>query len=242
MVLNRKRIAILAVAAVAGLSILGGIYMLGKARGFQLFGALVDRVDTGQPLVALTFDDGPTLKYTNPVLAILRDRQVPATFFLTGQEIEENTAQARAIVADGHEIGNHSYSHANMMLALPSTVKNEIERTDAAIRAAGYQGEILFRPPFGKKFVTLPWHLSEHGRTTVMWDIEPESYPDIAEDPEAMTQHILDKARNGSIILLHLMYKSREASREALPRIIDGLRARGFRLVTVSELIRSAGH
>ncbi|MBD0415937.1 polysaccharide deacetylase family protein [Oryzicola mucosus] len=218
-----------------------GLFQLSKARSFQLFGRLVDRVDTQSPVIALTFDDGPTPKYTEPVLELLREKNVKATFFLTGKETEENPIQARAILTAGHQIGNHTYSHPNLTLALPATISDEIERTDAAIRATGYEGEIVFRPPYGKKLFTLPWYLSQHDRTTVMWDVEPESYPDIANDPEAMTQHVLSKARNGSIVIMHVMYKSREATRQALPNIIDGLRERGFRFVTVSELMSSTG-
>ncbi|MCU6535065.1 polysaccharide deacetylase family protein, partial [Klebsiella pneumoniae] len=160
---------------------------------------------------------------------------VNATLFLTGKEIEENLPLARLIMAAGHEIGNHSYSHSNMAWMGSTRVKEEIERTDVAIRAAGYQGEILFRPPYGKKLVTLPWYLSQHGRKTIMWDVEPESFPEVADNADAMTRYVLDNAKNGSIIILHVMYRSREVSRQALPQIIDGLRQRGFEFVTVSQ-------
>ncbi len=218
-------------------AILFGLFQLSKARSYQLFGKIIPRVETAQPVVALTLDDGPTLRYTRDVLNILNDRDVKATFFLTGREIEETPALAAEIVRRGHQIGNHSYSHSDMTLMSTGKIRDEIERTDKAIRNAGYQGEIYFRPPYGKKLITLPWYLSQTGRTSITWDVEPESYADIAEDADAMAKHVIENARNGSIILLHVMYRSREASRQALPKIIDGVKARGFQFVTVSDLI-----
>lgn len=215
-----------------------GLFQLSKARGYQLFGTIVPRVETSAPLVALTLDDGPTLRYTRDVLNLLYEKNVKATFFLTGKEMEETPALAADIVRRGHQVANHSFSHSNMSLMGLAKVRDEIETTDRAIRASGYQGEIYFRPPYGKKLFTLPWYLSQTGRTSITWDVEPESYPDIAEDPDAIAEYVIKNAKSGSIILLHVMYRSREASRQALPKIIDGLRSRGFQFVTVSELMK----
>ncbi len=215
-----------------------GLFQLSKARGYQLFGTIVPRVETSEPLVALTLDDGPTLRYTRDVLNLLDEKNVKATFFLTGKEIEETPALAADIVRRGHQVANHSFSHSNMTLMGLAKVRDEIETTDRAIRAAGYQGVIYFRPPYGKKLFTLPWYLSQTARTSITWDVEPESYPDIAEDPDAIAEYVIQNARSGSIILLHVMYRSREASRQALPKIIDGVRSRGFQFVTVSELMK----
>ena len=214
-----------------------GVHVYSKSRTSQLFGDIIARVETDKPVVALTLDDGPSARFTHDVLAILKERSAKATFFLTGKEIGENPAQTKMIINAGHEIGNHSYTHANMAFMGAARVKDEVERTDAAIRAAGYEGEILFRPPFGKKLVSLPWYLSRHDRRTIMWDVEPESYPDVAKSPEALAKYVIDHAKNGSIIVLHVMYRSRAVSREALPLIIDGLRQKGFELVTLSHLL-----
>lgn len=189
--------------------------------------------------MALTFDDGPSVRFTPEVLAILREHGIKATFFLTGKETEENLPQARMIVSDGHQVGNHSYTHSNMALMGSARIRDEIERTDAAIRTAGHKGEIMFRPPYGKKLLGLPWYLYRHDRKTIMWDVEPESYPDIAEDAAAIAKHVIEHTKNGSIIIMHVMYRSRVASRQALPLIIDGLRQRGFEFVTVSQLLEN---
>jgi peptidoglycan/xylan/chitin deacetylase (PgdA/CDA1 family) len=214
-----------------------GTWQLSRSRDFQLFGKIVHRVDTAEKVVALTFDDGPTPEYTPGVLALLKEKGVKATFFLIGSETEKNIDQARAIVADGHELGNHTYRHDDMNLAIVEKARNEVELTDAAIRKAGFAGEIFFRPPFSKKLIGLPQYLSDHDRITVTWDVEPESFDKIAADPARITAHVLEKTRPGSIIILHVMYGSRETSRQALPYVIDGLHERGFRFVTVGELI-----
>ncbi|GAK68941.1 hypothetical protein RRU01S_03_01090 [Agrobacterium rubi TR3 = NBRC 13261] len=233
-----RRVVIFSGILAVLLTVIVSLHVYSNARTTQLFGDIIARVETDKPVVALTFDDGPSARFTKDVLTILKDRDVKATFFLIGKETAENLPQARLIVDAGHEIGNHSYSHSNMAWMGPGRVKDEIERTDAAIRAAGYQGEILFRPPYGKKLVTLPWYLSQNNRKTIMWDVEPESYPEIAGNADAMTRYVVDNAKNGSIIILHVMYRGRDVSRQALPQIIDGLRQRGFGFVTVSDLLK----
>ena len=218
-----------------------GLYTLSNSRTYQVFGELVARVETERPVVALTFDDGPTAGFTSEVLGTLDELDVTATFFVTGREVVENPDEARAIVAAGHELGNHSYSHLRMVMKSYGTYRSEIEETDAAIRAIGYERQLHFRPPYGKKLFGLPWYLSSTGRTTIMWDVEPETYPEIADDLEAFVAHVVDQTRSGSIVLMHVMYGTRAISREALPGIVTGLRERGFEFVTVSELLKERG-
>lgn len=221
------------------LLLLIGLYQLASSRQYQLFGELIARVETEQPLIALTFDDGPSERYTAEVVELLARYQVAATFFVTGHELARHPEQGRLLVQAGHQLGNHSYTHKRMLLVSPATVASEVERTDQQIRQAGFTDKILFRPPYGKKLFTLPWYLSQQQRKTIMWDLEPESEPKLAADPQAMAAAVIAKARPGSIILLHVMYQSRQSSREALPLIIEGLQAKGFRFVTVNELLQS---
>lgn len=235
---TKRAVSLFLVLAVLATALVG-LHFFSKSRTTQLFGGIIARVETTRPMVALTFDDGPSVRFTPDVLAILRERGVKATFFLTGQETEENLPQARMIVSEGHQLGNHSYTHSNMTLMGPARIGQEIERTDAAIRTAGYEGEIMFRPPYGKKLLTLPWYLSRHDRKTIMWDVEPESCPDVAKDAAVFAKHVIEQTRNGSIIIMHVMYRSREVSRQSLPLIIDGLRQRGFEFVTVSQLLEN---
>jgi chitin deacetylase len=231
------------IAAAFALVILGGaaaLWQLSKSRTFQFFGRIVPRVETSQRLVALTFDDGPTRDETAEVLRILREREVRATFFVTGGELAQNPEAGRDIVAAGHELGNHSYSHGRMVFVTPSYVRREVERTDELIKAAGHAGPIHFRPPYGKKLLALPFYLSRHDRKTITWDVEPESELAAGADAAAITRHVLSRTRPGSIILLHVMYPSRAESLRAVPLIVEGLKRDGYRFVTVSELLAAA--
>jgi peptidoglycan/xylan/chitin deacetylase (PgdA/CDA1 family) len=221
------------VLAVTMVLAVGG-YFLTNSRSFQLAGRLVDRTDTSDKVVALTLDDGPTALAPD-VLRILADADVAATFYLNGRDLAARPDLGRAIAAAGHEIGNHTYSHRRMVFVTPRTVAAEVERTDEEIRRTGYRGPITFRPPYGKKLWTLPKYLSEHGRTTVTWDVEPDSARDANADQ--IVAETVDAVRPGSIILLHVMHEGRAASRAAIPRIVDELRADGYRFVTVSDLI-----
>jgi peptidoglycan/xylan/chitin deacetylase (PgdA/CDA1 family) len=213
-----------------------GTYILMNSRTFQLFGEIIPRVETSKKVVALTLDDGPG-KHAGEILDSLRQKQVKATFFLNGAMMEEFPGYAEQIVKEGHQVGNHTWSHPRMVFKSPRTIRSEIERNDAAIRRFGYRGEIHFRPPFGKKLVVLPWYLYRHGRKTITWDVEPETYPEIAKRADTIVSHVLQKTRPGSIILLHPMWNAQ--TRAAMPRIIDGLRARGYSFVTVDQLLAS---
>ncbi|HPH78515.1 MAG TPA: polysaccharide deacetylase family protein [bacterium] len=207
-----------------------------KSRTFQFFGTLVDHVDTDQKIVALTFDDAPG-KYTDEILDILASKNIPATFYAVGQSMEQHPDQTRRIVAAGHELGNHSYSHQRLIFRSPTFIKNEIEQTNQQIRAAGFTGEITFRPPHGKKLFFLPWYLYRNNIKTIMWDIEPDTY--FAGDATEITAYTLNNTKPGSIILMHPFCQTTcAADRAVLPGIIDGLKKKGYRFVTVGELVR----
>lgn len=233
----RKRLKLLLglIVAVVALAAIG--FQISKSRTFQLFGEIVSRVNTQQKLVALTFDDGPIPAATEEILLVLDEGGVKATFFVIGAELEQNLESGRKLVAAGHELGNHSFSHSRMVLKTPSFVKSEIERTDELIRQTGYQAAIHFRPPFGKKLLVLPYYLSQHSRKSITWDVEPDSFPEIAKDANKIVEYVLANVKPGSIILLHVMYSSRKESLKSVKGIIAGLKSRGYEFKTVSELL-----
>ncbi|MDV7088354.1 polysaccharide deacetylase family protein [Rhodococcus opacus] len=207
-----------------------------NARSYQLFGTLVDRVDTDEKVVALTFDDGPTSR-TPEVLRLLNEADIRATFYLNGTDLRANPEHGRRIGDAGHELGNHTDTHRRMVFVSADTVRDEIERKDEAIRAAGYTGPITVRPLYGKKLLGLPHYLAEHDRTTVMWDVEPDSAA--TADTAGIVAATLAQTRPGSIILMHVMFPSRQASLDAVPEVVAGLTAEGYRFVTVSKLLES---
>ncbi len=218
-------------------SLLGyGGLQLSKSRSWQFFGGLVQRVDTDERVVALTFDDGPSAN-TPAVLEMLDQLGVNATFFLTGNEMEKLPDQTKAIVQAGHELGNHSYTHSRLVLKSLSFVRREVDETDKLIRAAGYEGPIHFRPPGSKKLLVLPYYLKQTDKLTIMCDVEAETDLGFSASAADLARHTVEHAREGSIILMHVMYDSRQEAMNALPAIVTGLREKGYRFVTVSELL-----
>lgn len=214
-----------------------GLRFISNHRQFQLFGEVITRVPTTKKWVALTFDDGPTLRYLPQILRSLREHQARATFFVVGQAAKQHPRSMRQIVQAGHELGNHSYTHARMLFQSQAWLHREIEQTTQLIRQAGQQGAIHFRPPYGKKLVTLPWYLAKHRIKNIMWDVEPESFPAQTQTPTQFAAYVLQRIKPGSIVLMHVMFRSRRVSRQALPLILKGLQKRGYRCVTVSTLL-----
>lgn len=211
-----------------------GLLRVSKAECFSLAGDVLCRVETNEKRVALTFDDGPTEQGVDAVLPLLERYQAKGTFFLIGRKV--TAPLVRRIAASGHEIGNHSFSHQRMMFRSSSFYDEEIDRTDAALAAAGAPKPALFRPPFGRKLIGLPLAVERSGKRMVMWDVGDP--PD--RDPRIYAEKIIGQVRPGSIVLIHPMYPANSTERAALPLILDGLTRRGFRMVTVSELLSGA--
>lgn len=207
-----------------------------KSRTFQFFGGIVSNVNTDEKLVALTFDDGPTHN-TDKIIEILDGLDVKATFFITGKELEENLDQGKKLAKAGHELGNHSYSHNRMIFKSPSFIKDEIEITNKLIRQIGYNGEIQFRPPYFKKLVFLPYYLQKNDMKTILCDVEPETVLGFTASSEEISNYVIENSKEGSIILLHIMYDSRNEALDSLEAIVNGLREKGYDFVTVSELL-----
>jgi peptidoglycan/xylan/chitin deacetylase (PgdA/CDA1 family) len=229
----RASIQAAALLLIAVLVIAVGLLKVSKAECFTLIGDLTCRVDTTDKVVALTFDDGPSQEGVSSVVPVLARYRAKATFFVIGERVTPSLV--RRIVAAGHEIGNHSFNHYRMVFRSSSFYDEEIRRTDAALIAAGAPRPTLFRPPFGKKLVGLPLAVKRNGKRMIMWDSGDP--PD--RDPRIYTEKILSQVRPGSIVLIHPMYSGNATERTALPLILNGLTKRGFRMVTVSELLAS---
>lgn len=231
-----RRSTLITLAAVLVLLLTtGALWRISKARCFQLVGEVTCHVETSEKLVALSFDDGPTPEGVDAVLNQLEPRGIKATFFLIGDRMEKFPGQAERLAAAGMELGNHSYSHARMLGRSQSFYAAEIARTDALLTKAGRSGPRLFRPPFGKRLIGLPIAVDRAGYQTIMWNVEDDAkhYP----DPQSYADDIVSRVRPGSIILIHQMYRTNQVERAALPLILDALTAKGYRIVTVGELL-----
>jgi len=190
--------------------------------------------------IALTFDDGPNEPYTSQVLSILRDHHVRATFFLLGKNVETFPDAARKIVQDGHAIGNHSYSHKDLVLGTNGVVRREITKGEQAIEAATGERPTLFRPPYGDKDFLTVEQTRKLGYVIVEWSVTAEDWRKPGVDHIA--KNILAHVRNGSIILMHDGDKTRHGSDrsqtvEALPAILSELQRQGYEFVTIPELL-----
>jgi peptidoglycan/xylan/chitin deacetylase (PgdA/CDA1 family) len=186
-------------------------------------------------VVALTFDDGPKPGQTEAILDILKKHEVKASFFMVGRRIERHRELAARVLAEGHQLGNHSYSHRRLIFKSPSYIQEEIDKTDALLRGLGVEGEIHFRAPFGKKLVILPWLLSRSGRKHITFDVVPGD--DATQDVELLTSRVMESVRPGSIILFHDGGQDKPGTIQATELVIGRLREQGYRFVTVSELL-----
>lgn len=230
-----KRLVIVGCVVLAlALAGFGGYQFIGS-EDVQLFGEHLKRVETTEKVVALTFDDGPD-DGTDDVLATLAARKVPATFYLCGVNMSKYPEQTRAIVAAGHDLGNHTWSHRRMVFISQDTIRQEVEDTDQQLRKAGFTGQITFRPPYGQKLIGLPWYLAQTGRTTVLWDVSTEEWIGPSETAQQLADSTVAATRPGSIILLH-PWNDRTWVRKATEQVIDRLRAQGYRFVTVAQLL-----
>lgn len=196
--------------------------MLADSHTIQLLGSHVAALATSRRSVVLSFDDGPNPISTPAILTALRARGVKATFFLIGERIERYPQLARRIVAEGHQVGNHSYSHPRMVLERPRAYSGEIDRTDRLIRSLGYRDRIDFRPPYGQKLVVLPWLLARRHKLSVLWSVDSRDWTD--RDAKAITDRVIRDVRPGSIVLLHDLPQTARA----LPGILAGLQQRGY--------------
>ncbi len=230
--MNKRRLSWTIIIVSVAFLFLFSAYKWMNSRTYQLVGTIVNHVETKEKLVALTFDDGPTGN-VDDLLPLLDKYNAKATFFLIGRELKENLPAAEKIVAAGHQIGNHTYSHNRMVFKSLSFIKEEIETTDALIREAGFEGEIDFRPPNGKKLVGLPYYLNKNDRETITWNLEPDSY---YEEPKDKVNYVKKNISPGSIILLHPMYDKTGNEYKTTEGILSALTHMGYRFVTVNEL------
>ena len=184
--------------------------------------------------IALTFDDGPG-PYTPAILAALERAHAPATFFEVGFMLRWFHASTSAIIARGDPIGDHTELHQSMSSLSLNAQRNELLDQAAAVSQYGAPFPRLFRPPYGVYDATTLTLLHHYGMLMVMWTVDSQDYqrPGVA----TIVHSVLDGARPGAIILLHDAGGDRQETVDALPKIIRGLRARGYRLVTVPRLL-----
>lgn len=190
-------------------------------------------VPTSQKVVALTFDDGPS-KTTPEILSVLKEKDVKSTFFVVGEQVQRFPTLVAQEIDEGHEIGNHTYSHPKLTRLSTQRINREISETELRITQLAPK-PTLFRPPGGDYNQGILRLVRDNGYIIILWSIDTYDwrYPPVGE----IITTVLDKIKPGSIILLHDgRYPS--STPEAVTFIIDSLKSRGYSFVTVSELLQ----
>lgn len=184
-----------------------------------------------QRCVALTFDDGPG-PHTGRLLDTLSQRQAKATFYVLGSKVAPYTDQIRRIHTDGHQIGNHSWNHANLSKLVAADIRHDLTRTNDAIHSIIGVRPNSTRPPYGASSPAVQSTLAELGMSSVLWSVDTRDWAD--RDSSVVCHRAIANTRPGSIILLHDIHST---SVDAVPCIIDGLAKQGYGFVTVDTLL-----
>ncbi len=239
-------------AAIAG-SVLGPIaaggafvYYACSVPTSQVLGEALVRGPAGRPEVALTFDDGPAEPFTGQVLDILRRYRVPATFFCCGKNVARLPDLVRRADAEGHTVGNHTWSHPLLYFKGRPAIEAELDRTQEAIQKVTGRAPVVFRPPYGVRWLGLFPALRARGLADVQWsDTGYDWKPRL--DGAAIARLVLAKLRPGAVILLHDGREPREPGNvdasstvAALPSIIEGARRAGLEFTRVESFLPGA--
>src|SRR5438093_8816865 len=188
------------------------------------------------PCIAMTFDDGPSATLTPKLLDLVAAHHIKATFFVIGENVAEHPEIVARAAREGHEIGNHSWSHPNFGKLSDDNVRSQLRRTDDAIRSATGNRPTLLRPPYGSITAREKrWIYDEFGYRIILWDVDPYDWK--RPGPAVVRNRILKETQPGSIVLSHDIHPG---TIEAMPSTLDALEAKGFKFVTVSELLRMA--
>ncbi len=185
------------------------------------------------PYIAMTFDDGPSAENTPRLLDILKKRGIKATFFLLGECVAQNPELAKRIVAEGHEIANHSWSHPSLNKLGEDGITSQLQRTHEIVEEKTGVSMTLMRPPYGALTPNQRgWVNKKWGYKIILWDVDPLDWK--VRNAAHVEHEILKQTVSGSIVLSHDIHKT---TVDAMPETLDALAAKGFKFVTVTELL-----
>lgn len=191
-----------------------------------------------EKVVALTFDDGPHPKYTNEILDILNEYDAKATFFVLGKFAETYPEIIKRQWEEGHEIGNHTYSHININKVSKEKLQEEYERTQAVIYSLTENESKIFRPPYGSFDEKTMDIVEMNNSVIVLWSAHQDSKDWSNPEINKIVNNTLSNVKNGDIILFHdYVYYDESHTVEALNKILPELKNRGYKFVTISQLI-----
>lgn len=188
--------------------------------------------------IALTFDDGPHPRYTPMILEILEEYGIKATFFMIGENVRYYTPAAEAVIRAGHEVGNHTDSHRCLKSLGTEDMKKEIRACEESIASVSECRPRFVRPPEGEMSETMKNLVSDMDYRIVLWDVDTRDWAHTP--PATIAAQVLEDVHPGDIILMHDFIGERSPTPEALRLLIPALLERGYRFVTVSELVDDA--
>jgi peptidoglycan/xylan/chitin deacetylase (PgdA/CDA1 family) len=192
------------------------------------------RCEVDDPVVAITFDDGPHAEHTPRLLDMLAERNIRVTFFMVGQAVAAYPKIVKRMVEEGHEVANHTWSHPQLTGQSAAGVTSQLQKTHDAIKQASGAEALLYRPPYGATRLTQRRTIQEtFGYPTILWDVDPLDWKS-PRSAEKVKTRVLEQTRAGSIVLLHDIHKT---TVDAMPETLDELIRRGFKMVTVTQLI-----
>ncbi|MBS1724507.1 MAG: polysaccharide deacetylase family protein [Armatimonadetes bacterium] len=211
-----------------------GWILLPKIKPRQTFQLEGDMLVSGNPSlheVCLTFDDGPHPESMNRILDVLKKENVKATFFVVGKVVEQHPELVRRMMAEGHEVGNHTYSHKRLNQMPLGSARQEILACAAAVKRATGASMDLLRPP-GMEYNNNVLYLSQElGYVTVHWNVVAADYVPVR--PDVVVQRVMDQVKDGSVILLH----DSPDTALALETVIRKLKAQKYRFVTTTQML-----
>lgn len=190
-------------------------------------------VHTDQMALAMTFDDGPHPVNTPKLLDLLKERNIKATFFLVGERVKMHPEIVRRILAEGHEVANHTWTHPSLVSISDEKIRSEFQRTADAIWDAAQYRPHLMRPPFGATNKRIEQFIfNEFGYSSIIWSVDPNDWrrPGV----QVVANRLIAGAHKGAIMLAHDIHAP---TIEAMPQVFDALLAKGYKFLTVSQLI-----
>ncbi|MDB6074285.1 MAG: polysaccharide deacetylase [Verrucomicrobiaceae bacterium] len=190
-------------------------------------------VHTDQMALGMTFDDGPHPVNTPKLLDLLKARNIKATFFLVGERVKMHPEIVRRMLAEGHEVANHTWTHPSLVSISDAKIRSEFQRTADAIWDAAQYRPHLMRPPFGATNKRIEeWVYNEFGYSSITWSVDPNDWrkPGV----QVVANRLIAGAHKGAIMLAHDIHAP---TIEAMPQVFDALLAKGYKFLTVSQLI-----
>lgn len=240
-----KKILFFTVLAVLAAGLFTALFTIFFDQAVLVRKGTIYHVGVDDKIVALTFDDGPSPEWTPKILDALKKSGVKATFFMLGKHVEEYPDIAKRVAEEGHDIGNHTYVHPNLLFYNKNELKQEIKKAEDVIYAATGVRTKYFRPPKAWLSKREKAKIKEIGYKIILWSLNSKDW--VTFDDKYIIRYLVKNVRPGDIILFHdsggafsVEGGDRHETVLTIPRLVEKLEAKGYRFVTITELLKKA--